>query len=473
MRTSALPRSIVRVRLIAWLTTGAILLTTVTGCGLLELLLGAGNQNGNENINSNENGNDNSANDGVALQLLAEGLVAPVDALSPQDDTRRLFVVDQIGVIRIIDGNGTLLDAPFLDLRDRMAPLNSAFDERGLLGLAFHPNYANNGRFFVYYSAPKSAGVDQSFDSETRVSEFTVSADANLAAADSERIFLHIGQPQPNHKGGEIEFGPDNFLYIATGDGGGSNDTGLGHSDVIGNAQDLSNLLGKILRIDVDSGSPYGIPADNPFASNASARGEIWAYGFRNPYRFAFDRGGAQRLFAGDVGQGLREEVDIVVKGGNFGWNIREGDVCFDKTNNATPLASCSSTALNGAPLIEPIIAYGHPDSGAELIGLSVIGGHVYRGPTLFALNGQYVFGDWSQGFLTGGGRMYVASENGAGVWSVEELPFTNRAGGRLGEYLAGIGLDSEGEILLLTREVLGLTGATGKVYRLVPGEQQ
>lgn len=463
------------IRPILLLMLCAVVFTCTAGCGLLELLAGLGNQNSNTNDNSsgtNENSNDNSGDSGVALELVAENLVAPVDAASPPDDTRRLFVVDQIGVVRIIDANGALVDAPFLDLRDRMIPLNSAFDERGLLGLAFHPNYANNGRFYVYYSGPKSAGVDQSFDSETRVSEFVVSNDANLADAASERILLHIGQPQPNHKGGKLEFGPDNYLYIATGDGGGANDTSAGHSAVIGNAQDLSNLLGKILRIDVDGDAPYAIPLDNPFAHDSAARGEIWAYGFRNPYRFTFDRGGAQRLFAGDVGQELREEIDIVIKGGNYGWNIREGDVCFDKSNNATPLADCPSVALNGAALIEPIISYAHPDSGASFAGLSVIGGHVYRGSTLLALNGQYIFGDWSQGFVTPDARFYAASEGEAGVWAAEELLFSNRTDGRLGEFLAGIGVDSTGEILLLTREVLGLTGSSGKVYRLVPGEQ-
>lgn len=444
-----------------------------TGCGLLQLLAGLGNQNDNQNTNENANDNSSASEDtGVALQLVMDGLVGPVDVVTAPDESGRLFVVDQVGLIRIIDATGALLDTPFLDMRNRLVTLNAAFDERGLLGLAFHPNYAQNGRFFVYYSAPKNANVNQAFDSETRLCEFAVSDDANVADPTSEVLLLSIGQPQGNHKAGKLEFGPDGYLYIATGDGGGGNDVGLGHSDVIGNAQDLTNLLGKILRIDVDNGNPYAIPDDNPFANDGTSRGEIWAYGFRNPFRFAFDRGGALRLFAGDVGQGLREEVDIVVKGGNYGWNIREGDICFDKNNNGTPLADCSDRALNGAGLIGPIIAYAHPDSGAELAGLSVIGGFVYRGSAIRSLQGQYVFGDWSQGFLAGDGRIYAAAEADNGAWTPTELQFTNRSNGRIGEFVTGFGLDTTGELLILTREELGMTGTTGKIYRLVPGEQ-
>jgi hypothetical protein len=238
----------------------------------------------------------------IAIELVADGFTSPLAYVSPNDGTGRMFVVDQIGLIRIVDADGNVLDENFLDIRDRMVSLQTGFDERGLLGLAFHPNFSSNGRFFVHYSAPLRPGGPEGWNHTAVISEFMVTGmNGNMADAASERIILQVDQPQANHNGGYIMFGSDGYLYIPFGDGGGSNDTGTGHP-AIGNGQDITTLLGSILRIDVDQGDPYGIPSDNPFVGQ-EGRDEIFAYGFRNPYRSSFDAMGSNELFAADVGQ--------------------------------------------------------------------------------------------------------------------------------------------------------------------------
>ncbi|MFQ5492525.1 MAG: PQQ-dependent sugar dehydrogenase [Phycisphaerae bacterium] len=326
-------------------------------------------------------------------------------------------------------------------------------------------------RFFIYYAAPADAQTPQDFDSQSRVSEFSVSgSDANRADPDSERVILEIDEPQFNHNGGQIAFGPDGFLYIAVGDGGAANDVGLGHTEGLGNGQDKSKLLGKLLRIDVDDGEPFGIPADNPFADQQGARPEIYAFGLRNPFRFSFDRGGDRRLFLGDVGQDLFEEIDIIVAGGNYGWNIKEGNHCFDPTNPGEPPAQCAATGAGGEPLIDPIIEYAHELPEGVAMGISVTGGFVYRGLALPGLVGDYVFGDFGRGFEVGDGSLFAASENADGQWSLRELEVTGKPDGRLGAFLLSLGQDADAELYALTTANVGPTGTTGQVYRLVPG---
>ncbi|MBS3784506.1 MAG: PQQ-dependent sugar dehydrogenase, partial [Anaerolineae bacterium] len=271
----------------------------------------------------------------LGLELAAEGLTAPVDMGTAGDGSGRLFIVDQIGLIRVLTAEGELLDEPFLDIRDRMVRLNPGYDERGLLGLAFHPDYETNGLFYVYYSAPLRAGAPSGWNHSSHLSSFAVSGEnENRADAASEQVLLQVDQPQGNHNGGEIAFGPEGYLYVALGDGGAANDVGTGHvedwyeANQGGNGQDVEeNLLGSILRIDVDGAHPYAVPQENPFADNGG-QGEIWAYGFRNPYRFSFDAEGDRELFVADVGQNLWEEVSIATEGGNYGWNVREGTHC-------------------------------------------------------------------------------------------------------------------------------------------------
>ena len=229
----------------------------------------------------------------VGLELVADGLTHPVSFAVANDGTKRRFIVEQVGRIRILMPDGTLLPEPFLDIQDKIVPLVDLFDERGLLGLAFHPDYKNNGRFYVYYSVPMRRNATRAFrllgNHTANLSEFKVSKDnPNQANPISERILLQIDQPQFNHNGGEVIFGPDGFLYLAVGDGGFANDKAPLHPPD-GNGQDLTTLLGKIVRIDVNKGDPYAIPPDNPFVGKAGVREEIYAYGFRNPWRMSFD----------------------------------------------------------------------------------------------------------------------------------------------------------------------------------------
>jgi glucose/arabinose dehydrogenase len=309
----------------------------------------------------------------LTLTGFVNGLVAPVGLESANDGTGRLFVVEQGGTVRIIQ-NGVLLATVFLNVTANV----ESGDEKGLLGLAFHPNFNVNRRFFINYT--RRVGTQL----QTVVSEFAVSAaDANQADPASEAVLLVVDQPFDNHNGGQLAFGPDGFLYIALGDGGSA-------ADPFGNGQNLQVLLGKILRIDVDGvpagGRQYAIPADNPFAAGGGLS-EIWAYGLRNPWRFSFDSP-TGRIFAGDVGQNDWEEVDLIVRGGNFGWDIMEGNHCHPPT---TP--SC-----NTAGLIPPIAEYAHDAPG----GLSVIGGFLYRGSSMPPLSGVYIFGDLVSGRIWG-----------------------------------------------------------------------
>ncbi|NJK85753.1 MAG: PQQ-dependent sugar dehydrogenase [Bacteroidales bacterium] len=232
-----------------------------------------------------------------------------------------------------------MVNTPFLDIRDKIIQLNSGYDERGLLGLAFHPEYAENGRFFVYYSAPLRDEAPDWFNHTSVISEFAVSVDNNVADENSERIVMQIDQPQGNHNGGTLAFGPDDNLYISLGDGGGGDDVAAGHVEdwyefnAGGNGQDIElNLLGSILRIDVDGEEPYAVPSDNPFVEGEGLD-EIYAYGFRNPYRFSFDMEGGNEMYVGDAGQELWEEVSIVESGKNYGWNVKEGTHCFSAEN--------------------------------------------------------------------------------------------------------------------------------------------
>lgn len=400
----------------------------------------------------------------IGLELIAEGFTAPVVLTSPDDDSGRLFVADQEGRIWLLAADGQKPNEPFLDLRERIVGLNFAYDERGLLGLAFHPNFRENRRFFVYYSAPLRTDGPEGWDHTSHLSEFLVSeADPNRAEPGSERILLQVDQPQMNHNGGQIVFGPDGFLYVPLGDGGGANDVGPGHSPQ-GNAQDTTNLLGSILRIDLDSGDPYGIPADNPFVGQ-DGLDEIWAYGLRNPFRITFDTAGDQALFAGDVGQGLYEEIDIIIRGGNYGWNSLEGRHCFDAENPDAPPQQCAEAGSSGEPFQAPILEYDRK------LGMAVIGGFVYRGSRMPDLEGHYIFGDWSSSFVNADGRIFdgVPPVSESEGWVMRQFEIATSDSGALGSFLLSLGQDAEGEIYALTSQRPGPGGNTGKVYKLAP----
>ena len=395
----------------------------------------------------------------IRLELVAEGFTSPVALIDAGDGSHRLFIVDQTGLIWILS-EGKRLEQPFLDLWQRVVELNSFYDERGLLGLAFHPDFATNGRFYVSYSGHLRSDLSpDEWDHTTYISEFTVSRNnPNLADPDSERILIAIDKPGYNYEAGHLAFGPDGYLYIATGDSVRDPTTETGKY-----AQDTSSLLGKILRIDVngttDTGQNYIVPADNPFASG-EGRPEIFAYGFRNPYRFSFDisDAGMPRLFVADVGQATMEEVSLVEPGGNYGWPIREGTTCFNAQAWARPLESCSNNGLS-----DPIIAYAHQGDLS-----AIIGGVVYRGKALPELAGGYIFGDWGKGR----GHLFIAYPPavGAGLWNVTEIQITTPDKPfELGQLL-GIGQDENQELYLLTKDPgIGATGKSGSIYKIVP----
>lgn len=406
----------------------------------------------------------------VTLELVARGLVAPVFMTAPEDGTGRLFVVDQVGQIRIVDENGSLVERPFLDVSDRIVELDREYDERGLLGLAFHPEYRDNGRFYVYYSAPLRGSAPNGWNHTAHVSEFQVAdGQPNRADPASERVIMRIDQPQGNHNGGHIAFGPDGMLYIPLGDGGLANDTGPGHPPE-GNGQDLSTLLGSILRIDVDAegdgGRPYGIPEDNPFAGDDSARPEIFAYGFRNPYHLSFDAGGDRALYVSDAGQDRFEEVARVQAGENHGWRIKEGTHCFDPEQPSNPPSECPDTGARGEPLVDPVIEYGR----LEIRGSVVVGGYMYRGDSMPDLQGTYIFGDYSTDRVQPDGVIFMARPATEGLWELEELGVTVQGqedgDGRLGKFVLSFGEDEDRDLYVGVIERGGPAGVTGAVYR-------
>ncbi len=414
------------------------------------------------------------AKPGIALKKVAEGFTSPTVLVPFGDKSGQLLIADQVGTIQILTKDGTLLEKPFLDLRSRLIKLNQGFDERGLLGLTLHPKFAQNGKLYVMYSAPLRPDRPKDWDHTMTLSEFKVSAnDPMQADSASERVILQIDKPWFNHNGGCIEFGPEGYLYLSVGDGGNANDDGRGHTPELGNGQDVTTLLGKILRIDVDKGNSYTIPSDNPFAGG-KGRPEIFAYGIRNSWRMSFDRGGSHELFAGEIGQTMFEEVNIIVKGGNYGWRIREGFHCFDPKNVKSPPADCPKIDAMGKPLIDPIFEYKNVNgfrNDPEALGISITGGYVYRGKALPQLEGRYVFGDWSRNFVVKGGMIYVATRPAPGSqkWSIEPLESATHPKGQLQAFVVSFGQDAEGELYVLTNESNGLVGKTGKVHKLVP----
>ncbi|MFC4550285.1 MULTISPECIES: PQQ-dependent sugar dehydrogenase [Halorussus] len=357
----------------------------------------------------------------VGVQMVADGqLTAPTDFAVAQGQNQRQYVTDQTGQVYVITQNG-LRDEPFMDITDRMVELGrfyglyadaqQNYDERGLLGIDFHPNFQENRRFYLHYSAPPTDELRTiNWDHIEVVSEFQATEDFSSGNPDSERQLLRIPSPQYNHDAGPMAFGPDGYLYVPMGDGGGANDNMYGHvpdwyeANTGGNGQDIvHNLLGDVLRIDVDSqgqNTPYGIPEDNPFAGEAPGRDEIYAYGFRNPFGISFDSQG--NMFVADAGQNLWEEANVVERGGNYGWNVKEGTHCFSTERPSTPgaITDCPSNApdqpYGGEPLRDPIVEFPHEYRGNP-VGITVIGGHRYEQPTISGLQGKYVFGAWTE----------------------------------------------------------------------------
>jgi glucose/arabinose dehydrogenase len=349
----------------------------------------------------------------LRVETVATGLASPVFLTAPAND-QRLFVVEQAGRIRIIQ-NGQLAETSFLDIRARVG----SGGERGLLSMAFHPNYATNGFFFVNFT--DLAG-------NTRVERFTVTVGSpNVANAASAKLIIGIDQPFANHNGGQLQFGPDGKLYIGMGDGGSG-------GDPLNHGQDRTTLLGDLLRIDIDAGDPYAIPADNPYATSAQFRREIWAYGLRNPWRFSFDRTDGV-IYIADVGQNLFEEVNAVPAaqaGVNYGWRIMEAAHCYPTGSN------CTTTGLQ-----QPVHEYSHND------GCSVTGGYVYRGSRIPGIVGHYFYSDFCTGFLKSF-KLVNGSATDHRTWSI----------GDIGSVMS-FGQDASGELYMLT--------SNGRVSRIIP----
>jgi len=411
----------------------------------------------------------------VALEPVASGLVSPLNLVEAPDGTGRRMIVEQRGQVRILE-NGTLGSTPFLDVSSRMVSLSPGYDERGLLGFTFDPGFANPAspgyrRVFTYTSEPVASGTADfappvADDGSTAVNHHSVIASWRVNAASPNTIdpttrqeLLRFGQPQHNHNGGYLAFGPDGMLYIGSGDGGGANDGGgasnrTGHNSAIGNGQDNTTVLGKILRIDVNgtnsANGRYGIPISNPFSAGISGAKEIYATGFRNPYRFSFY---GNDLYVGDVGQNNVEEVDRVVLGGDYGWAYKEGSFRFDRATGTV------STDLTGLPtdLLDPLLQYDHDE------GISITGGFVYRGSLLPDLAGKYIFGDFARTFSTPNGRLFYAD---LGSLNIQEF---NLGAQGTGLFLKGFGEDAGGELYVLGSTVLGPSGTTGVVMMIVP----
>jgi glucose/arabinose dehydrogenase len=364
------------------------------------------------------------------LEKIVENVISPVGIENAGDGTNRLFIVSQNGKIHVLK-NGEIFSEPFLDLNGKMVNLNNTYSERGLLGLAFHPQYKKNGRFFVYYSAEST---NSSSNNQSVIAEYKVSAENPDRANHEGRILLTIDQPENNHNGGSLVFGPDGYLYIGSGDGGGKGDQ---HGQY-GNAQNLENLLGKILRIDIDHGKPYGIPSDNPFQGK-SQKPEIYAYGLRNPWRMSFDPI-SEKLFVADVGQDNYEEIDIVEKGKNYGWRYMEGYHVYDE--------SLKGIVKNSE---YPIHEYDHTK------GKSVTGGYVYTGTAIRELFGCYVFADWE-------GSTWYLQQDVSGKWNVYDLKFRYTPT----HYINSFGQDEHGELYMATQPVIGAVSNTGIIYKIV-----
>ena len=378
--------------------------------------------------------------------LIADGYKKPVFITSYPNNAKLLYIVEQAGLIKIIN-DGKKLSRPFFDINKRVVNPNRPGDERGLLGFAFHPNHTNNGKFYINY-------MDN--DGNTIISEFSTNSELR-ADHKSERIILKLKQPYGNHNGGDIQFGPDGYLYISIGDGGKA-------GDPLNAGQDLSSLFGKIIRIDIEQ-KPYGIPKSNPFFGQKGKREEIWAWGLRNVWRFSFDKQTGDKYLA-DVGQNKWEEVNFEPassKGGlNYGWRIMEANHCYD------PKENCPTEGL-----IKPIIEYpndaNHPAFAFRIIeelsfsetdveGCSVTGGYVYRGKKIKSMQGQYIFGDYCSGNI-----WTLKVVNGKAINFKNRTEEINIGGGEFTTYISSFGQDSDGEIYIIDYN--------GGIYKLIESD--
>lgn len=411
----------------------------------------------------------------LKFQTVATGLTAPLEVTSSPDGSGRLFIVEQPGQVLIME-NGNLLPVPFLDVASRMVVLMAGYDERGLLGFAFHPDFNNPSaagfhKIYTYTSEPVSEPADftvpnpNPFDHQSVIAEWQVSAsDPNLIDPGTRREVVRIDEPQFNHNGGQLAFrASDRYLYVSLGDGGNANDVGDGHNPQKGNGQDRTNVLGKVLRIDpldpaltggsadpVSKNGKYRVPISNPFVDRPGFVREIFLYGLRNPFRFGFDAPLDQLIIA-DVGQNNVEEIDRGVAGKNYGWNKKEGSFLFNPDDG-----TITSDPAPDPRLISPLAEYSHLD------GIAVIGGYIYRGARIPALRGRYIFGDLFG--LSGEGRLFFTDLNDGTIFEFQPSDPDPLAGA----FLKGFGRDAANELYVLIDSNIGPSGSGGQVLKIV-----
>lgn len=409
------------------------------------------------------------------FETVASALTAPLEVSSPADGSGRLFIVQQTGQVLILQ-NGAVLPTPFMDVSARMVELMPEYDERGLLGFTFHPDFNNASapgyhKVYTYTCEPVSQKADftvrdqSPFDSQSVIAEWKVSdSNPNIIDPATRREVMRIDEPQFNHKGGQLAFRTsDRYLYFSLGDGGNANDVGDGHNPKRGNAQYKSVILGKMVRIDpldpeltvgsedpISANGKYRIPITNPFLNERGSIGEIFVYGLRNPFRFGFDAP-TDRLIIADVGQNNVEEIDIGVSGNNYGWNKKEGTFLFNPDDG--------TIALDPFPrpkLTDPVAQYSHFD------GIAVIGGYVYRGSLAPALTGKYIFGDLlgSAGYA----RLFFTNLTGGQILEFQLGPQNPL----VGFFLKGIGRDDAGEIYVCLDSNIGPSGSGGEILKIV-----
>lgn len=369
---------------------------------------------------------------------IVEGIQAPTALVFPTANTG--WVAEQTGKIRLIR-DGKLTDVVVLDTKSKMVRVNSGYEEKGLLNIALHPKFSANGKFYLFYSrntTTQNPANNRKFDHTDVVAEYKMQPNSDKADPNSERIILTQDKPDGNHNGSGIVFGADGYLYVTFGDGGGQHD----QHGTIGNGQDMTTWLGKVLRINVDVDGTYSVPADNPFVGKEGIKPEIWASGFRNPYRITLDKA-SKKLFVGEVGQDTWEEVDILEKGANYGWRLVEGNHCHN------PATGCSFTGMTA-----PITEYHHSE------GVSVLGGYVYNGKNVPSLKNKYLFGDWT-------GPVWYLQKAGS-KWARGKVTIKNfPAGGKI----TGWGEDQSGELYYLINSEAGpgpYGSTTGSVYKII-----
>ena len=417
----------------------------------------------------------------VTLTTVITGLLSPVGGTSTASMPDYLFVTDQQGIVSQTNlTNGE--KSTFLDISSSLVELGISidiltstiyYDERGLLGFAFHPDYADNGLVYTHSSEPISGTADFSTMSEGQVADHQSviaqwqvddpSDPASVVNPDSKKVLMRVDQPQFNHNGGVLAFGPDDMLYIGFGDGGGADDQDFGGGTIghgeNGNGQDTTNPLGAILRIDPagndSNNGQYGIPLDNPFVDDEASLGEIFAYGLRNPFNFSFDSESGT-LYAGDVGQNQIEEINVIESGGNYGWPLKEGTFFFDANGTGSGVITDEDPGNLPADLIDPIAQYDHDE------GISVIGGFVYRGSAIPALQGRYVFGDWGRTFGVPPGRLFYLTEDN----SIAEFELAGE--NQIEIFVNSMAQDGAGELYLLGNTSADLRGDnTGVALRI------